>query len=255
MKQYINPQWQYTLLNNGFNQFEKIWQLPSHWVDGINKRGDGWSGVSRVQLNLPSGEARNVYVKRQQNYGRRYRPSMPVLEQEFNNIQRMHNLKIPTLTPIYFGKQKTTEGLQAVLITEALIGFQSLQDWLQYWQIHGWPSYAEQVTIINVMANTIKCLHRFGMIHGCLYPKHIFLSLDKEEPEIRLIDLEKCRYWPLVRHRTVRDLSTLSYYTREFSRTQQIRFFLAYLHQSRIDNHARHLIRLMKKRLQQKGRV
>jgi hypothetical protein len=255
MQEEINPLWKITLLQNNLHTFQNIWQLPADWLDEINQRGQGWSGVSALPLRLPSGEQHTVYVKRQQNYVRRYRPSTPVLEWEFNNIQRMQHLNIPTLTPIYFGKQKAQEGLQAILMTAALTGYQSLHDWLIDWQEHGWPSHKQQKAIIHVIAKAIKQLHKLGVIHGCLYPKHIFLSLEEEVPRVRLIDLEKCRYWPLQKHRTVRDLSSLVRYANGFSLTQQMRFFLDYLNQPTIDQPARRLIQRITKRLQRKGRA
>lgn len=255
MKSFIHPQWQSILSYNHLEGFEKIWDLPKNWIDDINKRGKGWSGVSIFPLQTKSLEVQYIYIKRQQNYVRRYRPSMPVLEQEFNNIKRLHRLNIPTLTPIYFGKQKTKAGLQAILITEELQGFQSLGDWYHHWEKNGWPSYKQQTPIIQTMASIIKQLHQAGLIHGCLYPKHIFLSLANGVPEIKFIDLEKCRFWPLSKNRTIRDLSTLAYHSKGFSKTQKMRFLLAYLNKNTIDNNVRQLIHKMKKRLQRKGRA
>ncbi len=54
------------LSGRGFASFSDFWDLPHDFVDDVNYRRGGWSGVTK--LCLADGDSqRNYYVKRQVN--------------------------------------------------------------------------------------------------------------------------------------------------------------------------------------------
>jgi len=85
----------------------------------------------------------------------------------------------------------------------------------------------------------LRALHNAGIEHRCLYPRHIFIA-EKATADstlndrIRLIDLEKGTRIFFDRSRA-RDLETLHRRTQKSggpSRTDRLRFILAYLRNS-----------------------
>ncbi len=47
--------------------------------------------------------------------------------------------------------------------------------------------------ILKACGQLARTLHGAGQVHGCFYPKHIFLRQRREGWEAQLIDLEKTR--------------------------------------------------------------
>ena len=68
MKQYKSEQWQEILAFNDLDTYEKIWALKAEWFEEPNERRGGWSGVSRIELKLPSGGCVGAFLKRQENH-------------------------------------------------------------------------------------------------------------------------------------------------------------------------------------------
>jgi len=95
---------------------------------------------------------------------------------------------------IVYGAARKHEGdWQALLITQALSGFISLEQW------YAVERSAEQVTVmLTALANTLARLHHSRWQHGCCYAKHIFIRTNDQGGEspnaqIALLDLEKSR--------------------------------------------------------------
>ena len=112
---------------------------------------------------------------------------------------------------VYCAAQRPAGQWQALLVTEELSGFVSLEQWYQ--EAHHLRDAAVQARLLQRLGEMLARLHRAGWQHGCLYPKHIFLRVDGEgadaEVEVALLDLEKCRrrLWP--RQASRRDMDQL----------------------------------------------
>ena len=95
---------------------------------------------------------------------------------------------------------------RAVLLTRALDGWQELGDYLACWSQ---LAVAQQQAILHACGELARRLHGAGQLHGCFYPKHIFLQAQGEHFAACLIDLEKTRPLLLGRRDRIKDLEPL----------------------------------------------
>ncbi|MHA7841034.1 MAG: lipopolysaccharide kinase InaA family protein [Gammaproteobacteria bacterium] len=231
MKAFISPQWQTLLQENGFHHLEDFWQLPKEWVEPPNYRRGGWSGVTRWILKNTMGESYVIYIKRQLNHTHRglRHPfkGEPTAQREFRGIQRCRKKNIPVLEPIFFQKKKSKEGLQTVLVTAELKGYQSIESWMAYWQSTHFPSRIQRLFIIKNIAQAVAQLHYHGFQHGCLHDKHIFMQWNNDHHiDIAFIDLEMLKWLP---HRAaLRDIYALDQYSPGWNRKERLAFIKYY---------------------------
>jgi len=193
------------LLNSkGLADFDALWSLQLQPVDEPNVERGGWSSVFRLELNEAS-----FYLKRQSNHLTRtlVRPfGEPTFSREFRNIQRYRKLGIPTLEASFFGQRRVGSEQRAVLMTRALDDWDDLESWLVQWhELDG----LRRAAILKATGKLAKRLHSAGQIHGCFYPKHIFLQQQPNGWHACLIDLEKTRPLLLGRRDRVKDLEPL----------------------------------------------
>ncbi|UCJ18774.1 InaA protein [Pseudomonas sp. MM211] len=174
--------------------FERWWQCSGAWVEPLNQRRDGESGVQLLQPRNPSSPA--LYSKRQT--GHLYRSLLhpwgrPTIVRELLAYQAFARLGITVPTLVYGSARKQAGHWQALLITQALPGFISLDQWYAEER-----SAEESICVLTALANTLKRMHQGRWQHGCCYAKHIFVKvsdLEDNSPsaEIALLDLEKSR--------------------------------------------------------------
>ena len=109
--------------------------------------------------------------------------------------------------------------------------------------------------LIGRVATTLRHMHDSRLQHNCLYLKHIFV---KEEAgggvEVRLIDLEKAKWRPIRSLIATRDLYSLYRCAEGWSRTDRLRFFLAYRQEDQLSVGSKTLLRSIVKRLIDKKR-
>lgn len=186
------------------DSFAALWALELEAVDEPNTERGGYSTVSRLQL----GE-RAYYLKRQTNHLTRslaHPFGEPTFARELRNIRRYQQLGIPALQAAFFAQRKTPGKYCAILLTRALDGWRDLHSLIEQWSVLG---AQQQQAIIFAVATLAKQLHAAGQLHGCFYPKHIFLQAQGEGYVACLIDLEKTRPMRLRRIDRVKDLETL----------------------------------------------
>ena len=174
--------------------FERWWQCRGAWVEPLNCRREGESGVQLLQPRDASHPP--LYSKRQTGHlyrSLRYPLGRPTILRELQAYQAFARLGVRVPKLIY-GSARTQEGQwQALLITQALTGFISLEQWYQE------PRSEEHTRcMLTELANTLARLHQGRWQHGCCYAKHVFIRLrdaDGSAPdaEIALLDLEKSR--------------------------------------------------------------
>jgi hypothetical protein len=204
MSDFIAAQDRALLEQHGLASFEALWALQLEAVDEPNTERGGWSSVYRLDL----GEAA-FYLKRQSNHLTRsvlHPLGEPTFAREFRNIRRYAALGIPALQAAFFAERKLPGERRAVLLTRALDGWQDLDAWLP-----GWAALDEvrRAAILNACGELARRLHQAGQMHGCFYPKHIFLRETAGGFEAQLIDLEKTRSLLFGQRDRIKDLEPL----------------------------------------------
>ena len=192
------------LERNGLADFDALWAVQLEAVDEPNTSGGGWSSVFRMDL-----EGQGFYLKRQSNYLTRTLHSPlgePSFAREFRNIERYKTLGIPALEAVFFGERKVPGERRAILMTRALDGWNDLDSLLEQWpQL----TAGQQQAILQACGQLARRLHAVRQVHGCFYPKHIFLQPDGAAYRAQLIDLEKTRPLLLGQRDRVKDIEPL----------------------------------------------
>lgn len=193
-----------TLERHGLAGFDALWSVQLTAVDEPNVERGGWSSVFRLEL-----DGSTFYLKRQSNHLTRtlaHPFGEPTFAREFRNIRRYAQLGVPALQASFFGQRKVGSERRAILLTRALDGWMDLEGWLKRW-----PELDESQSqaIIGAVGRLARTLHQAGQMHGCFYPKHIFLREQGGDWQACLIDLEKTRPLLLGRHDRIKDLEPL----------------------------------------------
>ncbi|MCP3672126.1 MAG: hypothetical protein GY814_17190 [Gammaproteobacteria bacterium] len=247
MKEFSIPQWQEILRHNQLDGFDALWELKADWFEPPNQRRGGWSGVVRIELNLPDGGTEAVFVKRQENHTRRtLRHPLrgePTITSEIRNILALQAAEVPTLEPIFFGERLVGGNRRAILVTRELRGFRPLDLVMQGWLQNGWSDHVlERRELLLVAARVLRKMHSHRLVHNALHPKHLFVRLHEcAQPEVRLIDLEKMRRAVTPARAARRDLDSLNRRAGVWSQSDRLRFLEAYLETDRLSGEGRSL--------------
>jgi len=229
------------LAKKSVDGFESIWALDLDWFEEPNLCRGGWSGVARYKVSSEY----SVFIKRQENYCYRSWNNLfiptPTFYREFKNLQKFTQLKIPTLDLLYFGKRKEKGKMQAILVTEELDGFLSLDsdELKRIIQV----DILFRKAVIKKLAKVIAHMHKEKVQHGCLYEKHVFLKrLEDGTIDLRLIDLEKAKKKIFGKSVVSRDLDTLFRHSEGWSKADYMRFFLLYRGEVRLSDQSKKVL-------------
>ena len=221
MNDFIDPAIAGLLKQHQLDNFAALWALELEAVDEPNTERGGWSSVAKLSL----GE-QTFYLKRQINHLTRtlQKPlGEPTFAREMRNIQRYQVLGIPALRAAFFAQRHVAGEQQAILMTYALDGWHDLDHWQQQWLT---LTAEQQQGIIQACAKLAKTLHNAGQVHGCFYPKHIFLQQQAAGFTAQLIDSEKTRPLVLGRRDRIKDLEPLFRRSRHIWGREQAQLFL-----------------------------
>lgn len=224
MSDFIAAQDRALLEQHGLASFDALWALKLQAVDEPNTERGGWSSVYRLDL----GEAA-YYLKRQSNHLTRsplHPFGEPTFTREFRNIRRYARLGIPALQAAFFAERRVSGERRAILLTRALDGWCDLDSLLVGWAER--PE-AQRSSVLQACGDLARKLHSAGQMHGCFYPKHIFLKNDGEAYRAQLIDLEKTRPLLLGRRDRIKDLEPLLRRAGAWSEAEVRQLLLAYL--------------------------
>jgi hypothetical protein len=94
--------------------------------------------------------------------------------------------------------------MQSTLVTRSLEGYQSLEEFGLDAANDALPQRAE---IMQVGGAVVRRLHDAHFRHNCLYAKHLFVKVENDNIDVRLIDLEKLKYLPFTSQIRRNDLS------------------------------------------------
>ncbi|MBP0946381.1 lipopolysaccharide kinase InaA family protein [Pseudomonas alliivorans] len=182
----VNPE------NNGFSHF---WSQRGEWVEEPNVRRGGESGVQR----LVTDDGQTLYSKRQT--GHIYRSWLhpfgrPTVLRERDALEGLNRLGVGVPQIVFCGAERTENEWRALLVTEALEGFEEFEKWLA---AGGREQYGELLyeQMLSEIGKTLARMHLGRWQHSCLYIKHIFVRVTGEgaqaRAEVALLDLEKGR--------------------------------------------------------------
>lgn len=164
--------------------FAYWWLAPGQWVEPPNQRRSGWSGMLRVY-----DEGRVLYVKRQCNHlcrTLRHPFGWPTASREWHYLHRLHTLGVGVPTPVFHAVRRTDAGVEAVLVTAELAGFQALDEQLAL-------NASQRTALAVALGQGLGRLHHARLQHSSLYGKHVMVRWEGEQPLVALIDLEKMR--------------------------------------------------------------
>ena len=228
MTDFLAAQDRALLARHGLDTFDALWARQLAAVDEPNTARGGWSSVFRLDL-----EGQGFYLKRQSNYQMRtlHAPfGEPSFAREFRNISRYERFGIPALKAAFFGERKVDGEVRAILLTRALDGWDDLDSLLQRWSD---LSAAQHSMILQACGQLARRLYGARLVHGCFYPKHIFLQATGEGYQAQLIDLEKTRPLLFGSRDRAKDLEPLLRRAPEWTEAQLRELLAAYLDQPR----------------------
>ena len=177
------------------DDFEQWWNTQGEWVEPPNLRRDGESGVQRLKARRGGV----LYCKRQ--IGHLYRSlwhplGRPTVLRERDALQAFSRLGVRVPAIAFCGTQRQAGQWQALLVTEELDGFVSLEQWYEDRLAQRYGTRVHE-HMLEAVGRTLSRYHRARWQHGCCYPKHIFIKVSGEADavliEIALLDLEKSR--------------------------------------------------------------
>ncbi|MEX0617864.1 MAG: lipopolysaccharide core heptose(I) kinase RfaP [Pseudohongiellaceae bacterium] len=159
---------------------------------------------------------------------------------EWLALQRLRELGVDSMHPVAFGSRGLNPAnRQSFIITEALKGTVSLEDFCAAWPSQR-PDFALKKALINRVADVARTLHHNGICHRDFYICHFLLhrnslqsSLDKDYSNIKLslIDLHRALIKKrLTRRWVIKDVSGLYFSTMDIglTRTDRLRFISRY---------------------------
>ena len=224
MSDFIAAEDRAILAAHQLDSFESLWALELEAVDEPNTERGGYSTVSRLQLGEQA-----YYLKRQRNHltrSLRHPLGEPTFARELRNIEHYRQLGIPALQAAFFAQRRLAGKQCAILLTRALDGWRDLDSWLQGWEAH--PA-TRRLAIVQACGELARRLHGARQVHGCFYPKHIFLREQADGFHAQLIDLEKTRpLWFGERDR-IKDLEPLLRRAGAWSEAEVRQLVVAYL--------------------------
>lgn len=120
----------------------------------------------------------------------------PGLQYEQRALKAVARLGIRVPRVLYYGARKKTGEWRALLVTEALEGFISLNEWYNGDARHRWgPRIHRQM--LQQLGTTLSRLHRGRWQHGDCCPQQLFIRVQGSDNwawvEIALFSLEKSR--------------------------------------------------------------
>nr|WP_133750966.1 lipopolysaccharide kinase InaA family protein [Pseudomonas sp. LP_7_YM]TDV65999.1 lipopolysaccharide kinase (Kdo/WaaP) family protein [Pseudomonas sp. LP_7_YM] len=215
------------LERHGLADFDSLWNVQLEAVDEPNTGRGGWSSVFRLEL-----EGTGYYLKRQANYLTRtlHHPlGEPTFSREFRNINLYQYLGIPALHAVFHAQKKVDGERRAILMTRALDGWTDLETLLLQWA--ELPA-TQRLAILKACGELASTLHTAGQVHGCFYPKHIFLKDRNGAYRAQLIDLEKTRRLIFGKRDRVKDLEPLLRRAPVWNEAEVRELLSAYVHEA-----------------------
>ncbi|MGI2026269.1 lipopolysaccharide core heptose(I) kinase RfaP [Endozoicomonas acroporae] len=161
----------------------------------------------------------------------------PVLgaRNEWEALNRLHDIGITTMTPVAFGETGSNPATRrSFLVTEELRDMITLEDFCKPWSVEP-PAFRLKLAMIDKLAEISKKMHGNGINHRDYYLCH-FMMPDRQIPDpdnltFYLIDLHRAQLRDATPLRwVIKDLSGLYYSAMDIGITQRdiFRFIKTY---------------------------
>ena len=174
--------------------FDHWWNLPDRRPDDPEEGGGGTQYVQGSAVESPS-----LVIKRQTGHECRslaFPLGRSAILREIAAYHSYRELGIQVPELIFGGVRKQQGTWQALLVTEGLSHYLTLEDWYRIEAKKYWGETTHQ-RMLQRLARTLARLHDARWQHGCLYPKHIYIRVNNTvlntAVDIALIELEKSR--------------------------------------------------------------
>lgn len=253
MKTFIAPGWKPIFSLNCLADFDALWDLEAGWFEQPNKRRNGWSGVTKIILKTGDSGSVGVFLKRQENHNTKTwnhpLTGIPTFRREFNNIQRFLSHGIATVKPLYFACRRKNARLQAILISQELLGFESLDAALYASNGELMSNKNQREGLLAAVADEIKKMHCHHLVHSCLYSKHIFVRHTADKWQVKLLDLEKASRTFYQKSALMRDLYTLPRHSDGWRLRDRIRFLRLYQQEQKLSPQSKQIWRAIQSKI------
>lgn len=136
---------------------------------------------------LVDGEV--YYVKRQLNHQCHtlsHPFGWPTASREWHYLKRLASAGIGAPPAVFHAVRRSKEGVEAVVVTRELSGFEDLRAWERL-EPEG------RLELARVVGSLLGRLHRARLQHSSLYDKHVMARRTSAGFEAALIDLETMR--------------------------------------------------------------
>lgn len=171
--------------------FSRWLEIPGDWVEEPNVRRGGTSGVKRIYAS----NGQMLYRKQQSGHifrNLRHPFGYPTVMRERQALLACAALGVPVPALVFAACRKEQGQWQAVLVTEGLNGYKSLEECYTEHLERAWGE-ALHLAVLKEFGRILGCLNRGRWQHGCLRTKHVFVRFDGGVPQVSLLDLEKSR--------------------------------------------------------------
>lgn len=242
----VNAEYAPLLQNNGLDTFASLMDFEGgHVAKNLLRQ----RVTTRFDLKHPNGETQGFYIKRHirspiKEYVKPLvRLRRPILgaKNEWEAILRFHEVGIPTMTPVAYGKSGPT----SFLVTAAIDGCIKLSDWVdrqfpvdQSGGFEDWRDVPEHFIteshhLVNRVAGIARTMHQAGLHHQDFYLTHLLVPQTDSQSEIYVIDLGRVRQHDRLRsHWIIKDLAQLHYSARRLPGDTWQRFLHSYFQRS-----------------------
>lgn len=207
--------------------FDYWWTKEGTWFEEPNQRRGGFSGV----LTTVNDKNELLFIKRQEAHifrSIRYPFSAPTILREYHAYLALDKINIKTPELVYCGRQAK----KAILVTKALTGFISLEQWLNERAASGNIDTSASLQIMESIGHTLAQMHKHRLQHNCLHSKHFFICIhNASTPEIALLDLEKMRKRLSVKQAASHDMLHLKKHTKPLLQELEWQHLITSYHQ------------------------
>lgn len=188
----------------GLDSFESLWEMPRIFVEPVNHRRGGWSGVTKLLLPEERGRHGTWFLKRQEQqkrYSWRYPLGAPTFRYEVDALRLGLQRHWPAVELQAFGLSSSPGSQRAILLTRE-IKLPSLESFrLDPAPLRDVPEGLREI------GQQLFAMHASGWQHGALFPCHMFVDL--ASGRLQLIDFERARKRLFPADAAVADLTQL----------------------------------------------
>ncbi len=170
---------------------------------------------------------------------------------EWENLQYFWHMNIPAPKLLAYGENRPLlsdyeAGAYVMQAIPNVVPLSSIEQYPELLDDRPW-----RIALLKLIASHIRTLHEDHFAHGDLYWRNILMQLS-DEPKVYFIDCPQgAKYFgPRLTYQKIRDLACLAKDSRAYlSRTDLLRFFLAYRGHEGLTSQDKSFIRKLNQRL------